>query len=171
MCYPEWCLHASLFFNRERGGGGGGRLFWFVFFFCDNTSSAHGSLNFLVPVWVTYGSICVISCVQLADSLFCIAKTLTLDIARTLCNQFVFLPAILILVIGTMDFYYHCIDPPTHPPLSVTLTLAWGCKVSACKAKPVGFNLSHTFQLTRMKFDLILMQFKLRILILVLNEI
>ena len=40
-----------------------------------------------------------------------------------------------------------------------------------CKVKPVGLILSHTFQLMRMRFDIMLMQFKVKILILTLIEI
>ena len=51
----------------------------------------------------------------------CMAKTLTLDIMRTLFIQFRFMPAMLI---GTIDVYHFI-------PLSLTLTLPGGQKVNA----------------------------------------
>ena len=67
------------------------------------------------------------------------------------------------MIIGTIDLYYFI-------PLSLTLTLARGHKISA-KHKPHGFIFSHTFQLIRMKSDMVLKQFKLNSLTLLLNEI
>ena len=79
----------------------------------------------------------------------CMARTVALDITQ---------PDLLIpaMLIGAIDFSHFI-------PLSQTLTLAWGHKV--CKAKPLGFIFSHTFQLIRIKFDVVLKQFKLNILI------
>ena len=67
-----------------------------------------------------------------------------------------FTPAMLI---GTIDLYHFI-------PLLLTLALP-----GQCKAKPLGFIFSHTFHLIRMKFDLLLKQFKLNIQILFLSEI
>ena len=44
-------------------------------------------------------------------------------------------------------------------PLSTDLDLAWGSQ-GQCKAKPIGFIFSHTFQLIKMKFDVVMKQFK-----------
>ena len=57
---------------------------------------------------------------------------------------------LLVMLIGTIEFYYFI--PLLH------------------KAKPVVFIFSHTFQLISMKFDWLLKQFKMNILIL-LSEI
>ena len=53
------------------------------------------------------------------------------------------------MLLGTIDFYHFI-------PLSLTLTLAGGPKVSA---QPLGFILSHSFQLVIIKFELVLNQF------------
>ena len=45
-------------------------------------------------------------------------------------------------------------------PLSVTLTFA-GCHKVSTKAEPVGFLFLHTFQLIRMKLDVVLKHYKL----------
>ena len=60
--------------------------------------------------------------------------------------------------IGTIDFYH----------FYTTLTdfdLAWGSQ-GRRKAKYFGLIFSHTFQLIRMKFDIVLKQFKLNMLVL-----
>ena len=48
--------------------------------------------------------------------------------------------------------------------------LGWG-SLHQCKVKLLDFIFSHTFQLIRLKFDLVLKQFKLHILILLLIQI
>ena len=63
----------------------------------------------------------------------------------------------------TIDFYHFI-------PLSVTLTLNRGHRVSA-KLKPVGFIFSLTFQQIRMKFNTVVKQVELNILIVVLSGI
>ena len=63
-----------------------------------------------------------------------------------------FIPAMLL---GAIDFY-HCML------LSLTLTLPGGHKVST-KPKPAVFVFSHTFHFIRMKFNLVVKQFKLNI--------
>ena len=63
-------------------------------------------------------------------------------------QQFFFIPAILI---GTIDFYHFM-------SFSLTLTLLGGRK-----AKPIGFIFSNTFRLIRVKFDVVMKQFKLNI--------
>ena len=74
---------------------------------------------------------------------------------RTVQPNF-YMPAVLI---GTIDFHHFV-------PLSLTLTLPWGHKVSV---KP-NLNLLHTFHLIRMKFD-VMRHYKLIILTLLLNKI
>ena len=64
-------------------------------------------------------------------------------------QPFFFIPAI--LYIGTIDFY-HFIS------FSLTLILLGGRK-----AKPIGFIFSNTFHLIRVKFDVVMKQFKLNI--------
>ena len=71
-----------------------------------------------------------------------------------------FIPAMLI---GTINFYHFI-------PLSLTLPFAGDHKVST-KQNLLASIFSHIFQLTKMKFDMVLKQFKLNILILSLNEI
>ena len=77
-------------------------------------------------------------------------------------------------LIGIIDFY-------RFKPLALTLTLpgrgrgqgrgGGGGSQGQCKAKPLGFIFSYTFQLIWMKFNLLLKQFKLNIAILFLSEI
>ena len=54
-------------------------------------------------------------------------------------------------------------------PLLVALTLAGG--LSPRKTKPLGFILGHAFQLIRLKFDVMLKQFKSNTLVSLLSEI
>ena len=89
----------------------------------------------------------------------CVAKALTLDIARKVFNH-CFIPAVLI---GAIDFCHYILLP-------LTLILIGGHKVSA-RLNPLGFIFCHTFQLVRMKFNVVLKQIKLRILVLLLSEI
>ena len=68
------------------------------------------------------------------------------------------------------DFFYTCRACRHHwlVPFYITfidLDLAWGPQ-GQCKAKPLGFVFWHTFQLIRMKFDVVLKQFMLNILML-----
>ena len=99
----------------------------------------------------------------------CVAKTLTLDITRTVFNHFLFMPA---MPISTNDFYHFI-------PLSVAFALpggGGGGGGSQGQRKPnlLGFIFSHTFQLIRIKFDMALKQlkqFKLNIPIPLLSEI
>ena len=71
-----------------------------------------------------------------------------------------FIPAI---HIGTIDFYHF---------ISTFTDLGHCCRSQGqCKAKPLGFIFSHTFQLIRRKFDILLKQFKLKILMLFMSEI
>ena len=65
--------------------------------------------------------------------------------------------------IGTNDFNHFI-------PLSLTLIFT-GESQGQHKAKPIGFIFSQTFQLIRMKFNVVLKQFKQNILILLLSEI
>ena len=58
----------------------------------------------------------------------------------------------------------HCIFPFTD------LDLGWGV-TGQHKAKPIGFIFSHPFHLTRMKFNVVMKQFKLNILRLLLSKI
>ena len=60
----------------------------------------------------------------------------------------------------TSAILYHFID----------LDLVWGSQ-GLCKAKPIGFIFSHTFDLIRMKSDVLMKQFKLNIMRLVLIKI
>ena len=76
----------------------------------------------------------------------CVAKTLTLNIT---CQ-------VSAMLIGTTDFYHFM-------PLSLTMTLPGVHKVSA-KQKSICFIFSHTFHLIKMKFDVVMTQFKTNIL-------
>ena len=67
---------------------------------------------------------------------------------------------IFVMLIGTIDFYHFM-------PLSVTLT--GGHKVSA--KQNILASFSSTLQLIRVKFDIVLKQFKLNNLILLFSEI
>ena len=87
----------------------------------------------------------------------CMAKALMFDIVH-IFRPNLFIP---VMLIGTIDFYYFI-------PLT-DLDLAWVSQ-DQCKAKPLGFIFSYTFQLIRMKFIIVLKQFKLNILILLLSE-
>ena len=69
-----------------------------------------------------------------------------------------FIPA---MFIGIIDFY-------NFIPLSLTLTMAGGHKVST--KQNLSARFSCTFQLTRMKFDMVLVWFMLNIPILLLSE-
>ena len=71
----------------------------------------------------------------------------------------VFIPAMLI---GTIDFYHFM-------PFTLTLTLPWG--QAQHEAKSIGFIFSHTFHLIRMKFDVVLKQFKMNFMSLLLSNI
>ena len=71
-----------------------------------------------------------------------------------------FIPAVLI---GTIDFYHF------YTTLA-DLHLALGSQ-GQCKAKHLGFIFSHCFKLIGTIFDVVLKQFKLNILILLLNDI
>ena len=82
-----------------------------------------------------------------------VAETLALDITGKLFNQ---------IVIPTIDFYHLM-------PLSMTLTVPGSHKVSAEQNLLASF--CHTFQLIRIEFDMVMKQFKLKIVILVLSEI
>ena len=95
---------------------------------------------------------------RLSCWLSCVTKTLMLNITRRLLNLIFFLPAILI---GTIDFF-HC------TPLSQTLTLG-GHRIST-KQNPLACFF-HTFHLIRMKFDVVMKQFKLNMLRLLLSKI
>ena len=86
--------------------------------------------------------------------LACVAKTLTLGIACTFQLLF-FISA---MIIGTIDFH-HLIPP------SMTLTFLEGYKVNS-KQNCLAFIVLHAFQLIRMKFDTVLKQLQLYILIL-----
>ena len=79
-----------------------------------------------------------------------------LNVGHYVLASFFFIPAMLIILIDTIDFSHFM-------PLSLTLTLAGGHKVSA-KQNPHGFIFIHTCQL-------MLKKFKLNILILLLSEI
>ena len=83
----------------------------------------------------------------------CMSKTL-LDIAHKCFNQ-MFIHA---MPVGTSDFYHYY---TTFTDLDITLG-----SQGLCKAKPVGFFFLHTFKLIEMKFDIVLKQFKLNIMIL-----
>ena len=50
------------------------------------------------------------------------------------------------------------------------LDLGWGSQ-GQCKAKPVGFIISHNFQLIVMEYDMVLRQFKVNTLTPFLSEI
>ena len=65
------------------------------------------------------------------------------------------------MLVGTIDFY-HCI------PLSLTLTWPRGHKVST--NQNLGFIFFAHFSLIRMKFDVVMKQFKLNILRLLSND-
>ena len=69
------------------------------------------------------------------------------------------------MLIGTIDFYdfYHFIT-------LTDLDLVWGSQVWH-EVKPTGFIFSHTFHLSRMKFDVVMKQFKLNIVRLLLSRI
>ena len=101
----------------------------------------------------------VISCACPAGQPSCVTKTLTLDNTRKLFSQNV---SILAKLIDTINFY-HLI------PLSVTLALAASHKVSAKQNLVASFSCIR-FQLIRLKFGVVLKQFKLNILKLGLNE-
>ena len=75
------------------------------------------------------------------------------SIGRKLFNHFFFLPAMLIDTINSYQFFSTFTD----------LDLAWGSQAQR-KAKPISFILSHTFHLIRMKFDVMMKQFKLNVL-------
>ena len=90
----------------------------------------------------------------------CMAKTLTLDIVTQTFLSILFIPTMLI---STIDFYHFM-------PLSLTLTLAGGSQGQR-KVKPRGFTFSHAIPLHRMKFDIVLKQFKVNILALLLSKI
>ena len=62
----------------------------------------------------------------------------------------------------SIDFYHFV-------PLSVALTLARGCGVN--RRQNLLASFSRLFQLVRIKFDVVMRQFKLIILILLLGEI
>ena len=64
------------------------------------------------------------------------------------------------MLAGTGDFHHFI-------PLWLTLTLPGGHEVSA----KLGFVFSHTFQLIRVKFDVVSQQFNMNTLILLLSEI
>ena len=88
----------------------------------------------------------------LAGWLSRVPKTLSLDITRNLFNQFFsYVPSL----------YYK------HQFIPLSLDLAWESQ-GQCKSKSLIF--SHTFPLIRIKFDLVLKQFKLNIVILFLSE-
>ena len=66
------------------------------------------------------------------------------------------------MLIGTIDFYHFI-------PCPLTLTLPGIHKISTKQS--IGFIFSHTFQLIRMKFDVVMKQFMLNILRLCLSSI
>ena len=68
------------------------------------------------------------------------------------------------MLIGTFDFYYFI-------PLSLTLTLYEGRKVSTKQNLFIGYIFSHTFHLIRLKFDVVMKQFKLNKRRLLFNKI
>ena len=65
------------------------------------------------------------------------------------------------MLIGTVDLYQFV-------PLSATLTVS-GRSQGQHKAEPEDFISSHAFQWIRMKFDVVMKQFKLYILMLYLS--
>ena len=107
---------------------------------------------FLILMSIMY--VDVISRVHPAGRLSCLAKLLMMDITRKLFNQIFF---ILDMLIGTIDFYH------LRPHFS-HLDFTWGSQ-GQHKAIPPGFNFSHTFQLIRIKFYMVIFeQFKLNTL-------
>ena len=85
-----------------------------------------------------------------------VTKTAMSDISRKLFNQ--------------MFSYVPCLQVPLISTIFTDVDLVWGSQGQS-KAKPVGFNFSYTFHLIRMKFDVVMKQFKLNIMILLLNKI
>ena len=87
----------------------------------------------------------------------CAAKTLTLYITCKLFNQIL--------------SHLPCLQAPLTSTIFVTfsgLDLGLGSQGQG-KAKPVGFLFSHTFQVNGVKFDVMVNQFKLNILMLFLR--
>ena len=82
-----------------------------------------------------------------------LAGCLMLDITHKMFNQILLIPT---MVIGILPFY-------------TDLYYTWGSRQS--KAKPIAFIFLHTFHLIRMKFDVLMKQYKLNIIRLLLNKI
>ena len=112
-------------------------------------SKTRGSFSFLIHM--SNIRIYVFSCVWLAT-----CKTLNIGHYAQTFQSDVFIPAMLA---DTINF-------SLFTPHSVTFTMAGGHK-----AKPVGFRSLPTFQLSRMKFSMVLQNFRLNILKFVLREI
>ena len=83
---------------------------------------------------------------------YCVAKTLALDIARKLFNKIFFF-----LYLTCIYCRHHWLTPFHWP---------WPCLrvTRSTQSKPIGFIFSHSVQLTRMKCDVVMKQFKLHIL-------
>ena len=89
----------------------------------------------------------VMSCVCPASWPSCVAKTIMSDIIGKLFNQ----------TFHTCHAYRNCWLLLLYTTFT-DLDLAWGSQ-GQCKVKPIGFILSHTFHLIRMKFDVAMKQF------------
>ena len=103
--------------------------------------------------------ICNDSCLSVQPAILR-GKNLTLDITCKLFDQVFFLTA---MPISTISFYHFIL-------LSLTLTLPFSSQ-GQCKAEPIGFIFSHTFHLSRVKFDVVMKPFKLNILRFLLGKI
>ena len=94
---------------------------------------------------------------QLAGLSCSMVKTLTLDITHKLLDithKLFYQICSYLLFMSTIDFYHFI-------PLT-DLGLAW-CSQGQCKANLTGFIFSDTFHLIRIKFDVVMKQFKLNI--------
>ena len=94
-----------------------------------------------------------------AGGLSCMAKTFNIGHYRQTVQPNFVIPAILV---GTIDFYHGI-------PLLLTLTLPGGHKDSA--KQDILASFSRTLLLIRMKFDVVMKQFKLNTLRLFLSDI
>ena len=159
---PLWCLteenklfrfsEQTDFCLRRIWKNSWGRYWWdFFFFFIFHMSN----------IWMIYVMSPVCPASQLAWQ-----KLFTLDITCKLFNPIFF---------HTCHAYRHHWLLPA--PLTTTILYhfhwpwPWWGSLGQHKAKPIGFIFSHTFQLSRMKIDLVMKQFKLLILTQLLSEI